>query len=62
MPDESNEIKCFFCQKPTDDEHYCYGCSIYICDECTDEENDPWGDHEPSDHIVAEEYDADGTA
>ncbi len=50
---ENNDPTCHFCGKATDDEYLCHGCQVYVCADCEDVENDPWGDHSPSDHPAA---------
>ncbi len=48
--------KCVHCNKDTDEDHFCYGCKTYVCDEC----EAGWsvaeasgGGHTPKDHLEA---------
>ena len=50
LEDTFVELKCHFCGGDTNAEHLCYGCGVYLCEDCEDTEDDPWGDHEPSAH------------
>lgn len=45
--------RCLFCGAPASENNFCYGCKSYICDDCMDVDNDPWGDHEPGHHPAA---------
>ena len=44
---------CYKCEKPCDEDTYCYGCREHICEKCCKE--DPWGTHEPEDHYETDE-------
>lgn len=55
MTEEHEGGLCYFCKKPTDGDHYCFGCGEYICDEC----ELPWSlasaighGHRPEDHRI----------
>ena len=50
MAEPDTEGPCYFCEKTTDVEHYCYGCHAHICDDCSTVEDSPWGSHVPEDH------------
>ncbi len=52
---QAKEKKCYFCDKPCTDEMYCYGCGSYICDDCADKREAPWGKHSPDDHELVED-------
>lgn len=42
---------CYFCRKKADPkEHYCSGCHETICEECSNNPDPPWGNHEPEAH------------
>lgn len=47
MPNE--KPKCHFCPKEVTEEHLCYGCKVYICEEC-DLNYNLMGAHEPHRH------------
>lgn len=34
MADKAKEKKCVECEKPCDEDSYCFGCKHYICDAC----------------------------
>lgn len=53
-PDVDEDLRCFFCaaRSVTVLDNYCHGCGVIICENCLDLENDPWGKHDPSDHVV----------
>ncbi len=53
LEDTFVELKCHFCGGDTNAEHLCYGCGAYLCENCEDTEDDPWGEHEPSAHPAA---------
>ncbi len=44
------EEKCYFCNKPTTQEDFCYGCQQYICEECNTNADLPFGKHKVEDH------------
>jgi hypothetical protein len=47
---------CYFCEKVTDEEHYCYGCKHYVCEDCDERGMDlPFGEHDVEDHQSTEE-------
>jgi len=56
---EGVDAYCFFCERKfadrglEPDDYYCYGCSEYICDECSP--CDPWGNHDVMDHQECDE-------
>ena len=50
MAEPDTEGSCYFCEKKTDAENFCYVCREHICDDCATAENQPWGDHAPEDH------------
>ena len=31
---EEADAHCYFCERILDEEHLCYGCGAYICDDC----------------------------
>lgn len=39
---------CYFCGKEVTNEHYCYGCRHYVCEEC--DETQPVGYHQVKEH------------
>jgi hypothetical protein len=45
---------CYFCEEVTDEDHYCFGCGHYVCDNC-DEDTQNIGDHNVEDHQDEEE-------
>ena len=53
MEENTNPI-CYFCNEATDADFYCHGCKEYICEDCTDIDNDPWGEHSIDDHAAAQ--------
>lgn len=47
--------KCFGgCGKKLDDEHFCFGCRTFWCDEC--DTQGPLGSHEPEEHQEEREW------
>lgn len=43
---------CFNCEKPTTDEHLCFGCNSYVCGECDrNAVNMPFGAHDRALHL-----------
>lgn len=44
------DAKCYLCKREVDAEDaLCYGCNQNICDVC--DRTDPWGNHDPEDHL-----------
>ena len=36
MTDEEQRPKCAGCGEAVDEDHLCFGCKNYVCDECDD--------------------------
>lgn len=53
---------CFNCNKEVGADDYCYGCTNYVCDECSLNMNAGGFGHDPEDHLDDEmgwEFDSD---
>jgi hypothetical protein len=50
MTEEDKDPTCFNCGAVVDEDSFCYGCSMYICDEC-DVNMGTHGEHLPEDHL-----------
>lgn len=60
MEENKTDVKCFHCKKSVGaDESFCYGCKVYICEDCDTNNNMPMGPHKPEAHL-ADEEDEDG--
>jgi len=44
------EGHCILCGRPTTNYDYCYGCKKHVCQECTQNYEDPRGKHHFEDH------------
>lgn len=40
---------CYLCRGRANEEHYCYGCRAYVCEEC--DKTFCIGEHAPGDHL-----------
>lgn len=54
---KENDGRCYFCNKQTDFDHFCYGCGQYVCDDCS--LSDPVGFHTPEEHSESDDEDED---
>lgn len=45
---------CYFCGGALEDpdEAYCFGCRVFICEDCMLQDEEPLGSHEPEDHGI----------
>ena len=50
-PPESEGGSCHFCTTFVGEDHYCFGCLVYICVDCGTAAFPPMGPHRPEDHL-----------
>lgn len=51
MIEEVGNGKCYFCGKDVTPEDFCYGCHVFVCDDCDIASSTGYiGKHEPEHH------------
>lgn len=47
------EHQCYFCKEPVENETFCFGCGIFVCESCNTAM--PMGSHSPEDHLDSDD-------
>jgi hypothetical protein len=55
VKDKPKKGKCHFCEKVVDKDNWCFGCHVFVCDECDTNIDRGWGAHLPEDHQASDE-------
>lgn len=48
---------CHFCNQPVSQDHFCFGCGVYVCEAC--DIGKPIGFHTPEEHTEPDSEDVD---